>query len=115
MKVMIIGDVHGNIDWLRDYVFPAARTAGAHAIVQAGDFGAWEHTRSGYEFFNDVDELGSATGIPLYWLHGTHDKFSPPLAHYGGTRDQKGFVVCRESVFYIPQGLSWTWSGVSLR
>lgn len=115
MKLLIIGDIHGNLGWLRSYIYPLAVTLDVEAIVQCGDFGAWEHTRAGIDFFDQVDELGAVSGIPLYWLYGNHDKVSHTLSFYGGTRDSKGFVVCREYLFHIPQGHAWTWSGVSLR
>lgn len=115
MKVIIAGDTHGNIEWLRRYLFPVAVTARADKLVVLGDFGAWEHTRAGVEFFDQADAAAARAGIPLYWLHGNHDKFSHTLAAYGTDRDPEGFVRCRDNLFYIPQGHAWRWLGTSLR
>lgn len=112
---MIVGDTHGNIKWLKSYIYPVAMTVGADRIVVVGDFGAWEHTPAGVTFFNECDELAAAAGIPLYWLHGNHDKFSHTLATYGDNRTPEGFVVCRENLLYIPQGHTWQWGGLSYR
>jgi UDP-2,3-diacylglucosamine pyrophosphatase LpxH len=113
VKTLIVGDTHGNAIWLRDYIFPLAMTLKADAIVQLGDFGAWEHTLAGQVFMDRVGELGEQAGVPLYWLHGNHDKHSHTLKAY--KPDQRGFLTCREFVYYIPQGFSWLWGGVSLR
>lgn len=113
MKVLITGDTHGNARWLREYIYPIALTLGADAIVQLGDFGAWEHTPAGVAFMDEVGEIGLNAGIPLYWLHGNHDKHSHTIAAYQA--DERGFLVCREFVRYIPQGHTWTWGGVRFR
>lgn len=111
----MVGDTHGNIHWLRTYIYPVAMAIEAHAVVVLGDFGAWEHTTKGVAFMDDCDEMAAAADIPLYWLHGNHDKWSHTMARYGDNRDAKGFVACRDHVFYIPQGHCWTWAGVSYR
>lgn len=111
----MVGDTHGNIHWLNTYIYPVAMTVGADKIVVLGDYGAWEHTPAGVEFMNGCDTASAVAGIPLYWLHGNHDKWSHTMARYGGDLDHKGFVICRENVFYIPQGHSWTWAGVAYR
>lgn len=113
MRVLITGDTHGNARWLREYIFPVAMTLKADAIVQLGDFGAWEHTPAGVAFMNEVGNIGLDAGIPLYWLHGNHDKHSHTIEAY--KPDERGFLVCREFVRYIPQGHTWTWGGVSFR
>jgi Icc-related predicted phosphoesterase len=112
---MIVGDTHGNIEWLRKYIFPVAMTVKANVIVVVGDYGAWEHTEAGRLFMNRVDLLAAKARTPLYWLHGNHDKWSHTMKTYGHLRDADGFVRVRENVFYIPQGHCWTWGGTSLR
>jgi hypothetical protein len=113
VKLLIVGDTHGNGRWLREYIYPVAMTLGVEAIIQLGDFGAWEHLPEGVTFMDEVGDLSRDSGIPLYWLHGNHDKHSHTIEAY--QRDQRGFLVCREFVFYIPQGHAWTWGGVSIR
>ncbi len=113
MKVLIVGDTHGNADWLSRYIYPVAMTVHADAVLVLGDFGAWEHTEAGVQFMNDCNRLAKAAQIPLYWLHGNHDKHSHTLAAY--EPNERGFRPCRDWVFYIPQGHAWTWDGVDLR
>jgi hypothetical protein len=112
---MIVGDTHGNARWLSEYIYPVALTIGAEAIVVLGDFGAWEHTPAGVVFMDRVGDLSALSGIPLYWLHGNHDKWSLTVDQYSCQISRQGFLICRDLVFYIPQGHTWTWAGVDLR
>ena len=113
MRLLIVGDVHGNAEFLRSYIYPLALTVGAGAIIQLGDFGAWEHTSAGIGFLDEVGQLAQKTAVPLYWLHGNHDKHSETLGRY--EPDERGFYPCRPFVFYIPQGHAWQIGGVRLR
>lgn len=113
MRALIVGDTHGNAEWLRRYIFPVAMTVRADAVVVLGDFGAWEHVPAGIAFMDEVNNLAMQAEIPLYWLHGNHDKHSHTEATYD--LDPRGLRVCREFVFYIPNGHAWSWGGVNLR
>jgi hypothetical protein len=46
-------------------------------------------------------------------VRGNHDNVAHTLKRY--PVDNRGFVVCREFVFHIPDGLRWRWGGVRLR
>jgi calcineurin-like phosphoesterase family protein len=115
VRVIFVGDTHGDISWFRHYLLPVAKTLNAKALVVLGDFGAWEHTSDGVRFMNEISRAATLIEVEIYWLHGNHDKFSHTLEHYGDQRTEDGFVICRENVFYIPQGHSWSWGKVSLR
>jgi hypothetical protein len=115
VRILLIGDTHGNIDWLRDVIYPTALAVNAQKAVVVGDFGYWEHTSSGVSFLNACDALAASAGIPLYWLHGNHDKWSLAVEQYGHQRDSEGFVYIRRNVLYIPQGHAWTWDDKSFR
>lgn len=115
MRILVVGDTHGNIPWLTGFIYPAAVMLNADAIVQVGDFGYWEHTFDGVRFLNLLNEAASASGIPLYWLHGNHDKHSLALKRYNKARDAGGFIVVRSHVKYIPQGHVWEWQGRRFR
>jgi hypothetical protein len=115
VRLLIVGDTHGNTRWLREYIFPVALTTEADAVVVLGDFGAWEHTPAGTVFMDAVGDLAHYSGTPLYWLPGNHDKFSQTVELYGDQGNAAGFLTCRSHVFYIPQGHTWSWGGVSFR
>lgn len=100
---------------MSDYLFPTAESAAADKILVAGDFGYWEHTTAGVAFLDAVDTLAADYGIPVLWLPGNHDKTGLALEKYRMDSDEQGFVRCRESVLLIPNGLAWSWDGVSMR
>lgn len=108
MKVLFAGDTHGQVDQIA-YLVHQAWLERAEAIFILGDFGAWEHEKSGEEFLDAVDFLATRQGIPVYFLDGNHDKSS--LLHEYYEPNEEGFLVCRESLFYAPRGLRWTWNG----
>lgn len=112
---MVLGDTHGNAEWLSRYVFPTARALDVTAIVQVGDYGFWEHLPAGVLFNDEVEKLASKSGIDFYWLRGNHDKSSLALEKYGDRRDEDGFVFIRDHVKFIPDGLLWVWKGRTFR
>lgn len=111
---MVLGDVHGNSDWLAFYVYPTAMALGVDRIIQVGDFGYWEHQPDGVRFLDDVSTLAQASGIPWYWLRGNHDKVSLLFDKYQ-ERDGEGFFKLRPGLGFIPDGLIWNWDGASFR
>ncbi len=115
MRLLVVGDTHGNLPFLREYVYPLAARVKVDRIVQVGDFGLWEHHPSGVEFLNGIEDLADEHGIPLYALHGNHDKWSLTMQKYGHIRNAELFVELRAGVFYIPNGHCWQWAGVKMR
>lgn len=105
---MVAGDTHGNTPFVAYYLIPVASALGVDQIIQVGDFGYWEHSPEGVDFLDSIDQVLGKAGIPLYWLHGNHDKTSLLLDKYKRLTIE-GFIEVRKNVFYIPQGLSWQW------
>lgn len=68
MKVAILGDIHGDTEYL-DYALDAAKIAGAEMMIQLGDFGFDFSSRflSALKFVTDKHQ------IPLMALRGNHD------------------------------------------
>lgn len=115
MRLFIIGDLHGNHAFLRNYLMPKAARYQADVAVQVGDFGLWEHWRDGVIFLDKVADAVERFGIPLFALHGNHDNWPWAMHLHGGDVDDEGFVVLRPGVHYIPQGHSWAWRTVRMR
>lgn len=110
MKVLFAGDTHGDADQVL-YLCQTARNHGSEKVFILGDFGAWEHTPAGEEFFDAVDSYAASMGVTVYFLDGNHDKTSLVMEYYGWNRDPEGFVICREHLRYAPRGHRWTWDG----
>lgn len=113
MRLFVAGDCHANVRWVCDYLYPTADSLGADCIVQVGDFGYWEHTQAGVEYLDEVDQVAGRTRIPMYFLHGNHDKWSLLVERYAhGTT---GIVPVRPWVIYLPNGHIWSWAGFRMR
>lgn len=114
VRLLIIGDCHGNTRFLTEYLYPIAGAIGAGAIVQCGDMGYWEHEPAGVDFLDATADAAKRFDIPLYFLRGNHDKLSLLLAKYTD-RTAEGFIRVRSQVNYIPDGHVWTWAGKRFR
>ena len=42
MRILLVGDTHGNRQWLRNVVLTRAEREGVEAVFQLGDFGYWQ-------------------------------------------------------------------------
>lgn len=127
MKVLILGDSHGDAEFILR-AFRVARREGCDRVFQVGDFGAYEDIQPGLDFLRRVEAGAAEYGIGLYFLDGNHDGMVPMWKKYGltlGEQDFTGdgasyvegcsrgeFIKVRESVFYAPRGHRWEWNGV---
>lgn len=111
-KVLMAGDIHGNTEHALALLQVAARQDCARMFV-LGDFGAWEHTVGGKQYFDVVDRAARKLRVQVYFLDGNHDKSSLVREMYGGKTDDDGFLVCRKNIRYAPRGHRWVWDGTS--
>jgi len=112
MKILFVGDTHGNLTHTRN-VFAHACRMEADRIVQVGDFGyGWDRQqfagtdgRIECRFTRKVSEVAQKTGIPLYWLPGNHENYDF-LEETLDTLEAKpdGTYELAPMVFYIPRG-----------
>lgn len=119
MRLFLLGDVHGRLRWLDDYVFPVAKGLGADAIVQLGDYGYWEHQLDGVLFNDGVMDACARYDLPFYFLRGNHDNLAHLLKTYGDAEVEdphpQGFLQIRPRLYYIPDGWHWTWGSCTFR
>ncbi len=116
-KLLLAGDWHGNTHFASK-VFERAVERKADAIFQLGDFGYWEHDRSGVEYLTALETFVQHYGVPLYWLDGNHENH-PLLRHNYGPPDADCTVIndefwkVRDGIMYSPRGHRFTWHGVT--
>lgn len=109
MKLLLAGDVHGNVNHLIS-LFRTANNLGVDRIVQLGDFGYWEHRQSGVEFLEVAEQCVIEYQIPLFWVDGNHENHEM-LNEYPIQDD--GFRKIRSGVYHIPRGTIWEWDNVT--
>lgn len=111
MRVLVAGDTHGNTKFIANYLYPTAKAVGATRILQLGDFGYWEHRQEGIDFLDEVADLAHLYGIDWYWLRGNHDNIDELRLRYNAAINavKGGFWQLRPGLFWIPDGLHFTW------
>lgn len=111
---MTLGDTHGRIRFLRDYIFPTAKALGVDQILQLGDYGYWEHEQDGVDFNDDVAALCELHGVEFCFLRGNHDNYGHLLEHYWST-DERGFIQVRPRLYFMPDGAVFNLGSVRFR
>lgn len=101
MRVLLLGDTHGNTGWVRELALPIANSVSADAIFQLGDFGYWD---TGGEFVNTV----SRSSIPFYFIDGNHENHPRLPVERGKVVNLTG------NLHYVPRGSVLNWDGVKV-
>lgn len=104
MNIMFLGDIHAQVHQIP---FLTAKSLGADAIFQVGDFGyVYQH-----KFVDALAKEVRRHEIPVYWIDGNHDngKYLKDAGAWGASTFQELWP----QVFYVPRGMKWEWDGVS--
>jgi hypothetical protein len=111
VKLLILGDSHGQGQWLRDKIY-WAKKRGIKKIVQVGDFGLWTHEEDGIRFLDWTNEALRETGIQLTFLGGNHENWDH-LDWYQKNmpKNSSGHVHIRSHILYTGRVNRWSWDG----
>jgi hypothetical protein len=107
---MILGDTHGDLLHMA-WAINVAQDNDVDYIIQAGDFGYWEHARSGFEFLNMLNDKLNKAGLQIHWIDGNHENHTKLRSDYPPRED--GMVEIRPNIIYIPRGTRWEWGGAT--
>lgn len=110
MRFIALGDTHGNNKWLSTVVLEYLERQQVDRVLQAGDFGYWEHDRTD-RFIDATEKKLAQVGRDLYFIDGNHDNRQYLLDHY--RPDEAGWYQIRDHIYYADRGHRWTWDGVS--
>lgn len=108
-KVLMVGDTHANYRFWKQHVIPIAMTAGAHVIVQLGDFGYWPRIGEGRSYLKYLSALLVKRNLQVVFIDGNHEDHLE-LARLAPRSD--GFVEVAESILWAPRGHRWEWDGI---
>jgi predicted phosphodiesterase len=109
-KVMLLGDIHGDLEFVDKYVISAAKEADVEWIYQVGDFGYWEHMPAGREFLDELTRVLTQSGLKLVFIAGNHDKISYLEKNY---QLVDGFRPVRTNIWFAPNGTQWEFESKS--
>jgi len=73
MRILCVGDTHGDSAFWTRTVIPAAKREGVEMVLQLGDFGFWIHEYEGIKYMVRLNKELLAAGITLYWIDGNHE------------------------------------------
>lgn len=119
MKILFLGDTHGNTAWVKR-VFEHYADQNIDRIVQLGDFGIWPGA-AGVKFREKVSKYAEKYGIPVYFIDGNHEDFdklwgkltqNSTLHNGDDILNSAGFLEILPGLFYIPRGTVWEWDGI---
>lgn len=115
MRILVVGDTHGDLPWVQTQVIPTATEYDCPTIMQLGDFGfVWDNDLAAVE-----DTLGRLSQVlavahrRLVFLPGNHENH-PMLAELCRRRFQappEMFWELAPSIFYTGRVASWVWTG----
>ncbi len=109
-RVLVAGDVHGNLNWIRRLV-KVARSQNCPVILQLGDFGAIWHRQTEKNLRNMEYSL-SHHDVSLWAIGGNHEDYDG-VRRFEERRDADGLVRLSPHVRWIPRGARWEWNGVA--
>lgn len=101
MRILLVGDTHGNRQWLRNVVLTRAEREGVEAVFQLGDFGYWQKD-------SDFVKTAADCAVPFYFLDGNHENH--PLLPRGAL----GPINVAGNLHYVPRGSRLEWDGVTV-
>ena len=113
MKVVLLGDTHGNPDAII-LAYVEAVENGCGAVIQLGDYGFGWRKEDGQCVFSDFTaEVARKTGIPFYWIDGNHENFD--LLEAIPTDSITGHREVLPLVTHLPRGTNLTLDNTTFR
>lgn len=111
MKIMFLGDVHGSYPFMRAAI-DATVNAQADTIIQAGDFGIWDHIQAGVDFLDRTNDLLERKDKWLIFVDGNHENFDRLYSIYP-LDEESGFRPVRDRILHAPRGHAWDIDGLN--
>src|SRR5215510_4270168 len=111
VRVLFVGDTHGNDVYWAERVVPAARDHGVDQILQVGDFGWWP-------WAHGFLRLVAASEVPVWFLDGNHEHHDYLAASVRRSRrdhdigDLLAPVPLDGAISYLPRGCRLDLEGV---
>jgi predicted phosphodiesterase len=108
--LMVFGDVHGDIGWIKRLAERAHRLR-IDTLVSVGDFGIgpFAGDPAGTPFERKVQRIAAKNGVTIYVVPGNHSNYAT-IAKLHARPD--GWLELSPNTLVAPRGHRWTWAGV---
>lgn len=101
--ILLLGDAHGNTEYMTDAVRAAAEN-GIRRVIQLGDLGVWPGEK-GKKFMDQLESVVRETGVQFFFIDGNHEDYDQLIGHLSNSpRDADGGVYVRENIVWLPRG-----------
>jgi len=111
-SVLLVGDTHASVSWLRGVVLPAAAELGVDSCVVLGDFGYWPEAG---EFLKVARDAQKTHGVLVSFIDGNHEDHA--LLRTDCLRAGEGLagpVWLGGGLNYLPRGSTISVGGLSV-
>lgn len=108
MKIAVAGDPHGVAVWYRGLILTAA-AAGAGLLLIVGDTGLLWPDRDFHRLPRSISRWAARSGVTVGIIRGNHDCVDALGALEVGP---DGLAWLTPELFYIPDGVTFTWGEV---
>lgn len=102
MRVMMLGDTHGNTKDTLDAIKEAGKRKISH-IFQLGDFGIWTHFADGVDFLDEVNAAAKENNCTIFAIGGNHEHWDHWNWFVENMPTHKGFAMIRRRVLIAPK------------
>lgn len=110
MKVLAMGDPHGDYANVRPKIFQAAE-AGIQHIVVCGDFGLWTHEYEGHRFLDKINRAADLAELSIYVIAGNHENHDHWQWYLDNMPRSRGWAYVRDRILIAPKAHKWEWAG----
>ena len=109
-RVMVVGDVHGDVGWIKRLAERAHRLR-IDTVVSVGDFGIgpFAGDRPGAPFDQKIQRIAERNGVTFYVVPGNHENYDT-IAKLQARPD--GWLELTPNTVVAPRGHRWTWADV---
>lgn len=117
MRVLVVGDLHGDLECVRNDVIPVALARKCDVIMQLGDFGfVWDNSlERSYRKLWSLSELLHAHGLTLHFLPGNHENHSVLRQLAAGVpHSAEGHAELAPHIYYTGRMARWEWNGTRI-
>lgn len=109
MRILVVGDTHGNPKDILPKIYKAGELKIQHVLV-VGDFGLWTHFADGHDFLDEVNEAARINRLSVYAIGGNHENWDHWNWFVDNMPTHKGFAIVRRRVLLAPKAHKWTWA-----